>query len=65
LTTVRWVTAVYRKGQLSTCADLAEGEGVGLDAWAEEGDLEGAVADRAGLADELVQPRGGVTLPLP
>ena len=38
---------------------LAEGEGVGLDAWVEEGDLEGALADRAGLADELVQPRVG------
>src|SRR5215211_4806273 len=34
---------------------LAEGEGVGLDAWVEEGDLEGAVAYGAGLADELVQ----------
>src|SRR5256885_17071959 len=45
--------------QLSTCPDLAEGEGVGLDAWVEEGDLEGALADRAGLADELVQPRVG------
>src|SRR5919204_316151 len=39
-----------------TCADLAEGEGVGVDAWVEESDLEGALADRAGLADELVQP---------
>src|SRR5829696_9163967 len=35
--------------------DLAEGEGVGVDAWVEEGDLEGALADQAGLADELVQ----------
>src|SRR5215211_34902 len=39
--------------------DLAEGEGVGLDTWVEEGDLEGVVADGAGLADELVQPRFG------
>ena len=39
--------------------DLAEGEGVGLDARVEEGDLEGALADGAGLADELVQPRVG------
>src|SRR4029453_11747099 len=35
---------------------LAEGEGVGLDAGVEEGDLEAAVADGAGLAEELVQP---------
>ena len=35
--------------------DRAEGEGVGLDAGVEEGDLEGAVGDGAGLADELVQ----------
>src|SRR5215216_7454043 len=34
---------------------LAEGEGVGLDARVEEGDLEGAVAYGTGLADELVQ----------
>ena len=39
--------------------DLAEGEGVGLDARIQEGDLEGALGDRAGLADELVQPRFG------
>ena len=38
---------------------LAEGEGVGLDAGVEEGDLEGALADRARLADELVEPRLG------
>ena len=37
-------------------ADLAEGEAVGLSAWADEGDLEGALSDRAGLADELVYP---------
>src|SRR5215217_6588593 len=36
--------------------DLAEGEGVALDARVEEGDFEGAVADGAGLADDLVQP---------
>jgi hypothetical protein len=35
---------------------LAEGERVGLDPGTEEGDLEGAVRDGAGLADELVQP---------
>ena len=34
--------------------DLAEGERVGLNAGIEEGDLEGAVGDRAGLPDELV-----------
>ncbi len=35
---------------------LAEGERVGLGAGVEERDLEGAVGDGAGLADELVQP---------
>ena len=40
-------------------ADLAEGECVGLDAGIEEGDLEGAVGDGAGLADELVEPLFG------
>src|SRR5215471_15305206 len=35
---------------------LAEGEAVGLGAGVEEGDLEGAVGDGAGLADELVGP---------
>ena len=38
---------------------LAEGEHVGLGARVEEGDLEGAVGDRTGLADQLVQPRLG------
>src|SRR4029453_14696435 len=33
---------------------LAEGEGGGPNAGVEEGDLEGVVGDRAGLADELV-----------
>src|SRR5262249_29044791 len=37
--------------------DLAEGEGVRLDAGREEDDLEGAVADRSPLAHELVKPR--------
>jgi hypothetical protein len=37
-------------------ADLAECECVGLDAGIEVGDLDGAVDDRARLADELVQP---------
>ena len=37
----------------ASLADLAEGEGKGLDAGVEEGDLEGAVGDGAGLADEL------------
>ena len=32
---------------------LAESEAVGLGAWVGEGDLEGAVGDGAGLADEL------------
>ena len=36
--------------------DLAEGEAVGLSPWVGEGDLEGAVGDGAGLADELVNP---------
>src|SRR5712691_5015827 len=36
--------------------DLSEGEAVGLSAWIAEGDLEGAVGDGAGLADELVHP---------
>src|SRR5918995_5890169 len=36
--------------------DLAEGERVGLDLRIEEGNLEGAVGDGAGLPDELVQP---------
>src|SRR5450631_3123981 len=35
---------------------LAEGEAIGLSPWIEEGDLEGAVGDSAGLADELVNP---------
>src|SRR5918998_3889187 len=39
--------------------DLAEGEGVGVDARVNEGDLEGALADRARLADELIQARFG------
>jgi hypothetical protein len=38
--------------------DLAEGEDVVLDAWVEEGDLEGAVADGVGLADDQVQVAG-------
>ena len=39
--------------------NLAEGEGVGLNARVEEGDLEGVLADGATLADELVEPRFG------
>ena len=35
---------------------LAEGEGVGLGPWVKEGDLDRAVGDRAGLAQELVHP---------
>jgi hypothetical protein len=35
---------------------LAEGEAVGLSAGFGEGDLDGAVGDGAGLADELVHP---------
>ena len=38
---------------------LTEGEGVGLDAGVEEGDLEGALDDGAGPADELAEPRFG------
>src|SRR5215218_3612019 len=44
---------------------LAEGEGVRLDARVEEGDLEGPLGDRVGLADELVEPwfgKGAVAL---
>jgi hypothetical protein len=37
-------------------AGLAEGEGVGLDAGIEEAELQGAVGDRAGLAEKLVSP---------
>src|SRR3954451_10084470 len=40
-------------------AGLAEGEGVGLCAGVEEGDLERALGDRTPLADEVVQPRLG------
>ena len=36
---------------------LAEGEHVGLDAGSEEGDLERAVDDRSGLANQLIEPR--------
>ena len=36
---------------------LAEGEDVGAHAWAVEGDLERAPADRAALPHELVHPR--------
>jgi hypothetical protein len=39
--------------------DLAEREGVGLDAGVEECDLEGVLGDLFGLADELVQPLSG------
>jgi hypothetical protein len=35
---------------------LAEGEGVGLDARIQEGGLEGALGNGAGLPDELVEP---------
>src|SRR5215470_9541051 len=55
---------MYRIGYVTvkvhTCAlfrsGLTEGEAVGLGAWIEEGDLEDAVGDGAGLADELVNP---------
>ena len=43
-----------RIGTRAHPADLAEGEHIGLDAGIEEGDLEVAVGDRAGLPDELV-----------
>src|SRR5216683_8362163 len=36
--------------------DLSESEAVGLNAGGGEGDLESAVGDGAGLADELVHP---------
>src|SRR5271165_7515193 len=38
------------------CPVLAEGECVGLSPGVEEGDLEGAVGDGAGLTDELIYP---------
>jgi hypothetical protein len=41
--------------------DLAEGERIGLDVGIEEGDLEGAVGDGAGLPDELVESLFGAS----
>jgi hypothetical protein len=41
------------------CSGLAEGEREGLGASVGEGDLEGAFGNRAGLPDELVEPRFG------
>jgi hypothetical protein len=38
-------------------ACLPERENVGLDPAREEGDLEGAVADRSALPDQVVEPR--------
>src|SRR4030095_15276100 len=52
-------TAMTLPPLLTAPCGLAEGEGVGLDAGIQEGDLEGVLADRAGLAEELVQPRVG------
>jgi hypothetical protein len=49
----------FQPGRWVVVTAPAEGEGVGLDARVEEGDLEGALADRARLADELVEPRFG------
>jgi hypothetical protein len=43
----------------SSLIGLAEGEHVGLGARIDEGDLEGAVGDRAVLTDQLVEPRIG------
>jgi hypothetical protein len=44
--------------QLAVQSSLsAEGQGISLHAWGREGELEGALTDRAGLADRLVQPR--------
>jgi len=51
--------ALSRAGGRAAPSGLAEGERVGLGARVEEGDLEGAVGNRAGLADELVQPLFG------
>ena len=48
-----------QQGKMVVITALAEGEGVGLDAGVQEGDLEGAVGDGAGLADQLVQPGVG------
>ena len=44
---------------LDGLADLAECEHIGLHLGIEEGDLEGAVGDGAGLPDELVQSLSG------
>src|SRR5918993_565969 len=47
-----WVMVVSFRGRRVAVTALAEGEGVGLDAGVVEGDLEGALADRAGLANQ-------------
>ena len=44
---------------MSGLPDLAEGKCAGLDPGIEEGDLDGAVGDGVGLANELVQPLFG------
>src|SRR5919112_4982155 len=54
-----WVMVVSFRGRRVVVTALAEGEGVGLDTGIREGDLEGALGDGAGLADQLVQPRVG------
>src|ERR687897_3743031 len=54
-----WVMVVSFRGRWVAVTALAEGEGVGQDAGVQEGDLEGALGDGAGLADELVQPGAG------
>ena len=48
--------AVATSGRLLSSSGLAKREAVGLGAWFEEADLESAVSDGAGLADELVGP---------
>src|SRR5215207_1069527 len=54
-----WVMVVSFRGRWVVVTALAEGERVGLDAGVQEGDLEGPLADGAGLADQLVQPGAG------
>jgi hypothetical protein len=61
---LRLLVSVCRR---SGVGGLAEREHVGLDAGGEEGDLEGAVGDRAPLANQLTELRldqGSVALVL-
>ena len=44
---------------IAELSELAEGEGVRVEAGVEEGDLDGALGDRWGWRIELVEPRFG------